>query len=138
MGALLFGQPGIDTNQTKVVDGSGLSRHNAISPNTMIQILRFCYLANFFPSFKMTFPIAGIDGTLKERFSSSPLVGKVYAKTGSLSQIRSLSGYIDINEKTEIAFSIFATGILQSPLIIEDIIEKAVTEIFNWKKNHNP
>jgi len=77
-----------------VYDGSGLSRQNLQSADSMVSILH-CMARNprVFPEFLEAQPIAGVDGTLRFRFRKSALKGRVRAKTGLLNGVISLAGY---------------------------------------------
>jgi D-alanyl-D-alanine carboxypeptidase/D-alanyl-D-alanine-endopeptidase (penicillin-binding protein 4) len=57
-----------------------------------------------------TFPIAGVDGTLEGRFVKSPLKGKMWAKTGTLDEVNTLSGYLTASSGKTLAFSILVNG----------------------------
>jgi len=59
---------------------------------------------------KATLPIAGVDGTLGGRFRASPLKGKLFAKTGTLSEANALSGYLTAKSGRTLAFSILVNG----------------------------
>src|SRR5262249_48072462 len=76
-------------------DGSGLSRYNYLTAETLADVLthvsRDRRLAG---AFRETLPIAGRDGTLENRMKRTPAEGNVRAKTGSLARARSISGYV--------------------------------------------
>jgi D-alanyl-D-alanine carboxypeptidase/D-alanyl-D-alanine-endopeptidase (penicillin-binding protein 4) len=55
-------------------------------------------------------PVAGVDGTLDHRFTNSPLKGKMWAKTGTLSEANTLTGYVNAASGRTIAFSILVNG----------------------------
>jgi len=59
---------------------------------------------------RATFPVAGVDGTLAERFKNSPLKGKLWAKTGTLNEVNALSGYLTAASGKTLAFSILVNG----------------------------
>jgi serine-type D-Ala-D-Ala carboxypeptidase/endopeptidase (penicillin-binding protein 4) len=85
---------GVDSTQYYIVDGSGVSHYNLITPNAIVKILRFDLDQPYAGVFFSSLPIAGEDGTLKDRMTQEYVAGKVHAKTGSLSGISTLSGYI--------------------------------------------
>ncbi|UCD38595.1 MAG: D-alanyl-D-alanine carboxypeptidase/D-alanyl-D-alanine-endopeptidase, partial [Fidelibacterota bacterium] len=100
---LAWAEMGVDTNTTLLTDGSGMSRYNKVTPRNTVNLL-----AAMRPdtSFVRSLPIAGVDGTLENRMEGTAAEGQVFAKTGSLSHVRTLSGYA-INRKGHwIAFSI--------------------------------
>ena len=100
-------QVGIDTTDIILVDGSGVSMYNLFSPADMIRLLRAEYKSrNNFERFYATLPIAGVDGTLKNRMKGTHAEGNVRAKTGSLTGTSALSGYVTTADQKLLAFSI--------------------------------
>jgi D-alanyl-D-alanine carboxypeptidase/D-alanyl-D-alanine-endopeptidase (penicillin-binding protein 4) len=99
-------QAGLNLNALNIVDGSGLSRRNQISARNLVTLLR--YMASH-PQAKVFFdslPIAGVDGTLRNRLVNTPAQGKVRAKTGSLSRVSTLAGYLTTASGEELVFAI--------------------------------
>jgi D-alanyl-D-alanine carboxypeptidase/D-alanyl-D-alanine-endopeptidase (penicillin-binding protein 4) len=108
---ILSERAGIDTMRMHILDGSGLSRENQISPAQMMQVLDFGfhhYATNY--EFISSLPISGVDGTLKRRLRN--ISWKVRAKTGtmSMSGVVSLAGYAISRDKEPIAFVIIFNG----------------------------
>jgi D-alanyl-D-alanine carboxypeptidase/D-alanyl-D-alanine-endopeptidase (penicillin-binding protein 4) len=77
-----------------VRDGSGLSRSDLISPEAIVSILEAMRRSPNFAVFYESLPIAGVDGTIRTRMRDTPAQGNLRAKTGTLSMVRSLSGYV--------------------------------------------
>jgi D-alanyl-D-alanine carboxypeptidase/D-alanyl-D-alanine-endopeptidase (penicillin-binding protein 4) len=77
-----------------VRDGSGLSRHDYVTPRTLVQVLDAMRRHPEFKLFYDALPIAGVDGTIRNRMKGTPAAGNVHAKTGTLDKARSLSGYV--------------------------------------------
>lgn len=99
-------------NNSIIADGSGLSRHNQVSAETMLQALE--YIAKNEDSLQLleTFPIAGVDGTISGRGSmiNEPLVKNIIAKTGSLKGVYNLAGFMKNAKGERIAFVQFING----------------------------
>jgi D-alanyl-D-alanine carboxypeptidase/D-alanyl-D-alanine-endopeptidase (penicillin-binding protein 4) len=87
-------------------DGSGLSRMNLVMPSALVALLEHMYRHENFSYFLASLPVAGVDGTLKERMNNSPAEGNVKAKTGSMTHVLNLSGYVRGREGGMYAFSI--------------------------------
>src|SRR2546430_15287477 len=87
-------------------DGSGLSRHDLVPPETLVRVLDRIQQDTAFAVFYNAMPIAGVDGTLKDRMKGTPAEGNVHAKTGSISAARSLSGYVTTADGERLIFSI--------------------------------
>jgi D-alanyl-D-alanine carboxypeptidase/D-alanyl-D-alanine-endopeptidase (penicillin-binding protein 4) len=99
-------QLGVNPNSYILADGSGLSRHNLISPEALVQTLRFMANSSAASIYRQSLPIAGESGTLKNRLSSTPNRVILQAKTGTLSGVSALSGYIEVPDYEPLVFSI--------------------------------
>jgi D-alanyl-D-alanine carboxypeptidase/D-alanyl-D-alanine-endopeptidase (penicillin-binding protein 4) len=93
-----------------VRDGSGLSRSDLISPEAIVGILDVMRRSPNFPLFFESLPIAGVDGTIRTRMQNTPAQGNVHAKTGTLSMVRSLSGYVHAADGRLLEFSILCNN----------------------------
>jgi D-alanyl-D-alanine carboxypeptidase/D-alanyl-D-alanine-endopeptidase (penicillin-binding protein 4) len=94
---------GLPEGSYQLVDGSGLSRRDAISPDAIMTILQ---RMSDVPLFLDALPIAGVDGSLASRMQGTVAAGNVRAKTGALSNIRSLAGYVTTRGGERLAFVI--------------------------------
>jgi PBP4 family serine-type D-alanyl-D-alanine carboxypeptidase len=95
-------------------DGSGLTRLDHISPHDYIQLLKAMDDSAKRDRFVSFLPVAGVDGTLKKRMKDTPAEGNVTAKTGSMSGVNSLVGYVTGKNGERFAFSILINGIYKS------------------------
>jgi D-alanyl-D-alanine carboxypeptidase/D-alanyl-D-alanine-endopeptidase (penicillin-binding protein 4) len=91
-------------------DGSGMSMDDRIAPRAYTQLLSYASRQPWGAEWRASFPIAGIDGTLSGRFKTSPLKGKLWAKTGTLNETVALSGYLTAASGRTLAFSILVNG----------------------------
>jgi len=91
-------------------DGSGLSRNDMITAEASVQLLTFMSKHRYATVFRDALPIAGIDGTLRNRFKGTPAENNVRAKTGSLSSAASLGGYMTTAGGEKLAFSIMVNN----------------------------
>lgn len=97
---------GVDTNRISVADGSGLSRYNLTSAATIVRVLERVYKdTQSFPLLYHALPIAGVDGTIESRMRATLAAGNLRAKTGSLSAVSALSGYVLTLDGEMLAFS---------------------------------
>jgi D-alanyl-D-alanine carboxypeptidase/D-alanyl-D-alanine-endopeptidase (penicillin-binding protein 4) len=88
-------EAGIDRNEYRFEDGSGLSRLTLVTPETVVKLLLHMYRGPHRDAWISLMPVGGEDGTLAARFSGNPTGRRVHAKTGSLSHVSGLSGYLD-------------------------------------------
>lgn len=75
-------------------NGSGLSRTARLSANDLANLLRHAWSSSVMPEFVSSMPVLSVDGTLQRRLRESPLSGQAHLKTGSLSDTRSIAGYV--------------------------------------------
>ncbi len=128
LGATIIGEQGTWEKGTQVVsnflheigikdsfeifDGSGLSLLNRVSPNAITDVLEYAYNNQVISlKFLNSLSIGGVDGTLKKRFRRSEVEGRVMAKTGHLSNVNALSGYLFTKSGDVLVFSILANGL---------------------------
>ena len=100
-----YAKVGIAPQDMIQTDGSGLSRHDMVTPQAMLTLLRYAQTRPWFESFFASLPVAGVDGTLEERMKNTPAAGRVHAKTGSVEHVRALSGFADTAGGRRLAFS---------------------------------
>ncbi|MEG4487745.1 D-alanyl-D-alanine carboxypeptidase/D-alanyl-D-alanine-endopeptidase [Microcoleus sp. D2_18a_B4] len=99
-------QLGVNPNSYRLADGSGLSRHNLITPEALVETLRFMANSPAASIYRQSLPIAGESGTLKNRFNVTPNRVIMQAKTGTMSGVSALSGYIEVPNYEPLVFSI--------------------------------
>lgn len=97
---------GIEAQAYQLHDGSGLSRHNLVAPNTFVRVLSAMATTPMGKIYRDSLPVSGISGSLKNRMKGTLAQGLVHAKTGSMSGVVSLSGYINPPEYSPLVFSI--------------------------------
>jgi D-alanyl-D-alanine carboxypeptidase/D-alanyl-D-alanine-endopeptidase (penicillin-binding protein 4) len=93
-----------------VRDGSGLSRSDFVSPETIVAILDHMRRSANFQVFYDALPIAGVDGTIGTRMRNTPAQANLHAKTGTLQMVRSLSGYVTTADKRLLLFSVLCNN----------------------------
>jgi len=97
---------GMNTDGMFLSDGSGLSRHNTLTVNQLVFLLKTMKNSVDSKVFYQSLPINGKDGTLKYFGKNKIKAGKIHAKTGSFRQVRSMTGYIKTNSGKTYAFAI--------------------------------
>ncbi len=107
---------GLDPEEYRLEDGSGVSHYNLVTAEMITDILKYFYFEKpgLYELLRDSFPVSGSDGTLKERMETTEAFEKVYAKTGTLSGVSCLSGYIFSRSETEFAFSILMQNFVGS------------------------
>ena len=92
-------------------DGSGLSRHDLITPAAVVQVYSYMSRSRFAPVWRDSLTIAGVDGTLKDRFKGTRAENNARGKTGTIDQVSSLSGYLTTTAGEHLAFSFITNNI---------------------------
>lgn len=121
----LSGEVEIDTAGMRLADGSGLSRYNLLSPQITVKLLKYIYEDSLGSEIIIpSLPVAGIDGTLQDRLTRPVTKGNVRAKTGSLGNVSTLSGYLKTLKGREIVFSIMMNGFTVDRKTIRDLQDR--------------
>jgi D-alanyl-D-alanine carboxypeptidase/D-alanyl-D-alanine-endopeptidase (penicillin-binding protein 4) len=110
---------GMIPSDYRIVDGSGVSHYNLISSELILAVLKYMYYdkPDLFTILYNSFPIAGVDGTLDNRMKNTPAQNNVHAKTGTLSGVCSLSGYVTAKNGHLLAFSMLVQNYVGSSKI---------------------
>jgi D-alanyl-D-alanine carboxypeptidase/D-alanyl-D-alanine-endopeptidase (penicillin-binding protein 4) len=120
---------GIKADQFVFFDGSGLSREDLVTPEAIVAMLQYCRQQPWGQSYQDTLPVAGIDGSLSDRFRNTPAAGLVRAKTGSLSHVYALSGYATTQSGEHIAFSVMTNNNTMPTKKALDTIDRIVVRL---------
>src|SRR2546425_11759266 len=120
---------GVPGDQYVFYDGSGLSRQNLATPHSVVQLLRYAASQPWGASFRDTFPVAGVDGSLSDRLKNIDAQGRVYAKTGSLGGVKTLSGYATTHRGERGAVSILSNKFNLPTERVNDAIDAIVGAI---------
>jgi len=101
---------GVPPSTYVIRDGSGLSRYDYLAPEALVHVLDVMRKSPNFPLFYEALPIAGVDGTIRTRMRGTAAQGNVHAKTGSVANARSLSGYVRTSSGRMLIFSMLANN----------------------------
>jgi D-alanyl-D-alanine carboxypeptidase/D-alanyl-D-alanine-endopeptidase (penicillin-binding protein 4) len=131
-----YARVGIAPDDVVQQDGSGLSRHDLLTPRALVRLLQYAQKQVWFASFYGSLPVAGVDGTLNERMKDAGMVGRIRAKTGSVSHVRTLSGYADTPGGRRLIFSFLSNNQFGKNHEVHDAIDGlcvAMMEEFDQK-----
>lgn len=116
---------GIDLQGMYMVDGSGLSRHNSITTQQLVNMLRVLAKDSIvFPSFYRSLPVAGESGTIRKLADSTAAEGNLRAKSGTMSRVRAYAGYVDTRNGERLAFAMIANNTQWELSELRDRFEK--------------
>lgn len=122
---------GVNKRDFRVDDGSGLSYDNFLSAAILVKILEDIYRApELRTDFICTLALGGVDGTLRRRFLNVKHMGRIMAKTGSLANVSSLSGFAFSEHRGPLVFSVVTNGIAKQYRAdhVEDEIARALLD----------
>jgi len=126
---------GVPPDGWQIVDGSGLSRRNAVAPDTFITILRRMYDPTGASPWMTGLPVAGLDGTLAGRMAGTPAEGNVRAKTGTMSNIRTLAGYVRTRDGERLAFVIMANSFEGTGAMANEALDRIAAHLAAFSRN---
>lgn len=120
---------GAETTGRAVRDGSGLSRHDYVSPESLVRLLDAMRTHAEFQLFYEALPVAGVDGTLKNRMKGTPAQGKVHAKTGTVDKARNLSGYVTTVDGRLLLFSLLCNNFTTPNRAVENMQDSILVRL---------
>ena len=127
---------GIAPDSVAQYDGSGLSRHNLITPNAAVQLYSYMARSRNANVWRDALTIGGVDGTLRNRFKGTPAAGNVRGKTGTIDQVSTLSGYVTSTAGEQFVFSILVNGVPDTS-VRQSAIDEIVIVLSDFKGKTN-
>lgn len=120
----------IDTTKLEMADASGMASSTLLKAEDLSSLLVEMQTKPGFEVYKNSLPLAGIDGLLKYRFRSSPLKGQMRGKTGYVSGVRALSGYMSAESGKPLIFSIITNNYTEETSYIDYIHESILSKLY--------
>ena len=123
---------GIEDDAIIQYDGSGLSRHNLVTPAALVRLYAYMGTQSKFASvWRDSLTIGGVDGTLRNRFAGTRAAANIRGKTGTINQVSALSGYVTSASGERFAFSMLVNGVAESRTRV-GLIDEVVVELANF------
>ncbi len=117
---------GIEEDAVMQADGSGLSRHNLVTPDSVVKLYRYMALqSKYSQAWRDSLTIGAVDGTLRNRFGGTRAAANVRGKTGTINQVSALSGYVTTAGGEQLVFAALVNGVAQTPMrvgLIDEIV----------------
>jgi D-alanyl-D-alanine carboxypeptidase/D-alanyl-D-alanine-endopeptidase (penicillin-binding protein 4) len=111
-------------------DGSGLSRYNYVTADALVTVLRRMLADERHAApFRSVLPVGGESGTLADRMKGTIAAGRVRAKTGTLSNVRSLGGYTETIDGDTVVFAMLANNFAVPARDIDALMERALAHV---------
>ena len=125
----------LDPDHFTIADGSGLSRYNLLTAEVLVEVLeRNTSDPMTRALFEATLPVAADDGTLERRMRGTAAANNARGKTGSMSGVQALSGYVDTLDGETLTFAILANNYHTSASDVRALIDKAVVHLANFSR----
>jgi D-alanyl-D-alanine carboxypeptidase/D-alanyl-D-alanine-endopeptidase (penicillin-binding protein 4) len=105
-----YAAAGIASGDVIQADGSGLSRHDLVTPRAVVTLLKYAKDQPWFGHYYASLPIAGVDGTLETQMKNTIASGRIHAKTGSIEHVRARSGYAETVSGKRLIFSFLSNN----------------------------
>jgi D-alanyl-D-alanine carboxypeptidase/D-alanyl-D-alanine-endopeptidase (penicillin-binding protein 4) len=105
-----YAAAGIAPDDVIQTDGSGLSRHDLVTPRAIVTLLKYAQGQTWFAPYYQSLPVAGIDGSLQDRMKATVAAGRIHAKTGSVEHVRTLSGFAETPSGRRLIFSFLSNN----------------------------
>lgn len=125
----LIDSVGVDSTEVRLDDASGLSSADLVTPNALVRILRYMRAHPRYAVFAAGLPRSGAPGSLRDRFRETPLAGRIVAKTGTITTVNTLSGFIERPGRGTLVFSVLANHHAQGSRAMIAAIDSVVAAI---------
>jgi D-alanyl-D-alanine carboxypeptidase/D-alanyl-D-alanine-endopeptidase (penicillin-binding protein 4) len=123
----------IDVSGMYISDGSGLSRFNSMTTKQLVGVLKYMYQSKHKAHFLNALPVAGQSGTMRNVGKGSAAFGKVIAKSGTLTRVKSYAGYVTTKGKNHIAFALIVNNFKCSSYQMKKKLEKIMIKLAEIK-----
>jgi D-alanyl-D-alanine carboxypeptidase/D-alanyl-D-alanine-endopeptidase (penicillin-binding protein 4) len=126
---------GIPRDGIQIVDGSGLSRRNVVAPETLLAVLRRLHDPAGSSPWMNALAVAGREGTLQHRMKGTAAEGNALAKSGAMSNIRTMAGYVTSADGEPLAFAIMANNFEGPAADVNATIDRIVARLATFTRD---
>ena len=128
-------QLGIDPVNMYFMDGSGYSRTNLVTPESIVGVLKYIRNHKYWKTFYESLPKAGMERTLNHRMKNTPAEGNVRAKTGTMDNVSTISGFLRTADNEEMVFSILCNNFSIDNLEVQKIQDSILVKLASFTRN---
>jgi D-alanyl-D-alanine carboxypeptidase/D-alanyl-D-alanine-endopeptidase (penicillin-binding protein 4) len=125
---------GVSKDSHHLVDGSGLSRRDLIAPDSLYTLLKKMFEPAGTSPFISGLPLAGVDGSLVSRMKGTPAENNLRAKTGTMSNIRSLAGYLRTRDGEHLALVVIVNNYEGTGADANDSIDRMAVRLAGFTR----
>jgi D-alanyl-D-alanine carboxypeptidase/D-alanyl-D-alanine-endopeptidase (penicillin-binding protein 4) len=126
---------GVPALSQQLVDGSGLSRRDTVAAEAVLAVLQRMHDPSGASAFVAALPVAGVDGTLSGRMRDTAAAGNVRAKTGTMSNIRSMAGYARTRDGETVAFVVMVNNFEGSGAVANQAVDGIAIALASFSRN---
>ena len=124
---------GVNTRSTRIVDGCGLAPQDAVSAETLVQLLTYMYRSPNKDAFYASLPVSGQTGTLRSLLAGTELSGKVHAKSGTIAATKNFAGYIELPNGQTWVFAVMVSFGNGKSKQIQQVIGNYLLDLYRTK-----
>ena len=122
---------GVNIRSARIVDGCGLAPQDALSAETLVQLLTYMYRSKNSDAFYASLPVSGQTGTLKLLLKDTELDGKVHAKSGTIAATKNFAGYIELPNGRTWVFAVMVSFGNGKAKVIQKVIGDYLLDLYN-------
>ena len=124
---------GLDVSGMKVIDGSGLSKENALTPKFLTDVLFYMMTSPYNSIFYNSLPLSGISGTLKRYTCGTTAEGMIRAKTGTVNGVKSFAGYVNTLSGKKLIFALIVNNYNGRTKLLKKRLERVMVKMAEYK-----
>ncbi|MCR4664125.1 MAG: D-alanyl-D-alanine carboxypeptidase/D-alanyl-D-alanine-endopeptidase [Paludibacteraceae bacterium] len=121
---------GVNLMGATIKDGCGLAPQNAISPESLVDILTYMSASSNRDAFYESLPVSGRTGTLRSLLAGTELEGRVHAKSGTIAGTKNYAGYIELPDGRRWVFAVMISSAIGKSTEIKNVIEKYLIDVY--------
>lgn len=125
---------GVNVSGALIKDGCGLAPQDAISAETLVQLLTYMNMSRYRDVWYKSLPISGVSGTLASLCDGTALEGKIHAKSGTIAGTKNFAGYIDMPNGDRWAFAILVSSAQGKARNVQNYIEQYLLDVYQRNK----
>lgn len=124
---------GVKIRSARIVDGCGLAPQDAVSAETLVQLLTYMYRSPSKDAFYASLPVSGQSGTLRSLLPGTELAGRIHAKSGTIAATKNFAGYIELPNGQTWVFAVMVSFGNGKPKDIQRVIGNYLLDLYRTK-----
>lgn len=125
---------GVNLMGATIKDGCGLAPQNAVSPESLVDILTYMSASSNRDAFYQSLPVSGRSGTIRSLLVGTELEGRVHAKSGTIAGTKNYAGYIELPDGRRWVFAVMVSSAIGKSSEIKHVIERYLLDVYRHNK----